>query len=105
MIRRPPRSTLFPYTTLFRSAPRPRLLRALDLFPADRRGGVDDRADGDGGEGDARPVLRCDDPDRPRGRAEPRRDPRRPRDHAGAPARSDPGPPRAEPALDPPALT
>src|SRR6266849_5685239 len=24
MIRRPPRSTLFPYTTLFRSAPRPR---------------------------------------------------------------------------------
>src|SRR3712207_8594714 len=26
MIRRPPRSTLFPYTTLFRSAPDPRLL-------------------------------------------------------------------------------
>src|SRR3712207_7994270 len=26
MIRRPPRSTLFPYTTLFRSAPRPDLL-------------------------------------------------------------------------------
>src|SRR2546423_9454416 len=25
MIRRPPRSTLFPYTTLFRSLPRPRL--------------------------------------------------------------------------------
>src|SRR2546426_7667152 len=27
MIRRPPRSTLFPYTTLFRSEPGPRLLR------------------------------------------------------------------------------
>src|SRR3712207_7420078 len=26
MIRRPPRSTLFPYTTLFRSAPRPHVL-------------------------------------------------------------------------------
>src|SRR2546426_5000827 len=32
MIRRPPRSTLFPYTTLFRS--RPRLLLMLDEFPA-----------------------------------------------------------------------
>src|SRR2546430_6162289 len=30
MIRRPPRSTLFPYTTLFRSTP---LRRALDDFP------------------------------------------------------------------------
>src|SRR3712207_8058608 len=28
MIRRPPRSTLFPYTTLFRSGGRPRLRRA-----------------------------------------------------------------------------
>src|SRR6266849_10123054 len=28
MIRRPPRSTLFPYTTLFRSLPLPRLLYA-----------------------------------------------------------------------------
>src|SRR5258708_9061237 len=27
MIRRPPRSTLFPYTTLFRSPPRPRAAR------------------------------------------------------------------------------
>src|SRR5256885_5498096 len=34
MIRRPPRSTLFPYTTLFRS-----LERALDDAPADRRFG------------------------------------------------------------------
>src|SRR2546427_4748495 len=32
MIRRPPRSTLFPYTTLFRSDPQ-------DLSDADRRGG------------------------------------------------------------------
>src|SRR3712207_7139886 len=31
MIRRPPRSTLFPYTTLFRSYPHPRA-----LVPADR---------------------------------------------------------------------
>src|SRR2546430_7358030 len=35
MIRRPPRSTLFPYTTLFRSA-RHRVLDALDA-PAERR--------------------------------------------------------------------
>src|SRR3712207_7797676 len=56
MIRRPPRSTLFPYTTLFRSAPRPaprvpvreatiandtdRVLRELFVHPAeaDERG-------------------------------------------------------------------
>src|SRR5256885_6700800 len=31
MIRRPPRSTLFPYTTLFRSS---RLLTALNLLPS-----------------------------------------------------------------------
>src|SRR2546426_7416663 len=34
MIRRPPRSTLFPYTTLFRSAPRRRPAREI---PADTR--------------------------------------------------------------------
>src|SRR2546425_2331537 len=33
MIRRPPRSTLFPYTTLFRSVPRPRALRAARSRP------------------------------------------------------------------------
>src|SRR5439155_2675642 len=33
MIRRPPRSTLFPYTTLFRSPPRP---RSLGRPPPDR---------------------------------------------------------------------
>src|SRR5258708_31973445 len=42
MIRRPPRSTLFPYTTLFRSlckatvAPLPLALLALDIFPLQR---------------------------------------------------------------------
>src|SRR5256885_6597089 len=33
MIRRPPRSTLFPYTTLFRSSP-PSSERGIDLLPA-----------------------------------------------------------------------
>src|SRR3712207_8332503 len=37
MIRRPPRSTLFPYTTLFRSA---RSVRLLGLFVADGRRGL-----------------------------------------------------------------
>src|SRR5256885_4236775 len=32
MIRRPPRSTLFPYTTLFRSRPNPRSARANSEF-------------------------------------------------------------------------
>src|SRR3712207_7372316 len=42
MIRRPPRSTLFPYTTLFRSGLR--LERGLVLRPADRlRGGGPER--------------------------------------------------------------
>src|SRR3712207_9016559 len=43
MIRRPPRSTLFPYTTLFRSRPQPprrgsRDRRGLGGCPADRPG-------------------------------------------------------------------
>src|SRR2546429_9368774 len=33
MIRRPPRSTLFPYTTLFRSEPERRLAAIEDLVP------------------------------------------------------------------------
>src|SRR5712672_4558139 len=33
MIRRPPRSTLFPYTTLFRSGPHPRALLVFGLDP------------------------------------------------------------------------
>src|SRR2546426_12569396 len=41
MIRRPPRSTLFPYTTLFRSAPAGRVVAddvVLEVHPAARRG-------------------------------------------------------------------
>src|SRR6185369_17701784 len=37
MIRRPPRSTLFPYTTLFRSGGQPGPIRSV---PAPRRGGA-----------------------------------------------------------------
>src|SRR3712207_8208511 len=33
MIRRPPRSTLFPYTTLFRSPPTPALLNTTSSWP------------------------------------------------------------------------
>src|SRR5688572_31784137 len=36
MIRPPPRSTLFPYTTLFRSRNRPRLSAAVDHRPGHR---------------------------------------------------------------------
>src|SRR6266498_1122781 len=56
MIRRPPRSTLFPYTTLFRS---PRRLGAEDLDHAASRQAADaqcdverERAGGDGGDAD-----------------------------------------------------
>src|SRR5256712_13062754 len=35
MIRRPPRSTLFPYTTLFRSPARPRDADVRDVLPGD----------------------------------------------------------------------
>src|SRR3712207_7639122 len=42
MIRRPPRSTLFPYTTLFRSSCRPQKQTGReDLFPAPRSRFVD----------------------------------------------------------------
>src|SRR3712207_8241770 len=54
MIRRPPRSTLFPYTTLFRSV-RLRLAdarRRAELLEALHRvGGDEQRERGDGGEG------------------------------------------------------
>src|SRR3712207_8139952 len=51
MIRRPPRSTLFPYTTLFRSAPEPRnrLLTAHPRRPVRSRP-ASPRADGSGRE-------------------------------------------------------
>src|SRR3712207_8148267 len=67
MIRRPPRSTLFPYTTLFRSA----APGALALHPPPARGGDDDPphdALPRGGRG----AVRGD-------RAHPRRPPARPR--------------------------
>src|SRR3712207_9017717 len=52
MIRRPPRSTLFPYTPLFRSADREEggaVAPAVDRR-VERRGAVADRADDVGGE-------------------------------------------------------
>src|SRR3712207_7099320 len=58
MIRRPPRSTLFPYTTLFRSRRDPRVRRAA---PAHRP-----RRDGDGAGGARRRAARrlgADDPE------------------------------------------
>src|SRR5256886_10190451 len=39
MIRRPPRSTLFPYTTLFRSSAGARITDQVDLFPGRRGAG------------------------------------------------------------------
>src|SRR3712207_9269817 len=44
MIRRPPRSTLFPYTTLFRSRPLPPFARALRGGPGDVREQLTDGA-------------------------------------------------------------
>src|SRR5256885_9160785 len=61
MIRRPPRSTLFPYTTLFRSFPvRDRRLRArLDAGSLHRAGGTANREAGRFHEaGDLRPLGR-----------------------------------------------
>src|SRR2546430_6817042 len=63
MIRRPPRSTLFPYTTLFRShrrrpAPPPRTVGAVALRLPERRGGraaQDARRAGGRGDGSGRP--------------------------------------------------
>src|SRR5258705_5724269 len=40
MIRRPPRSTLFPYTTLFRSDVHGRGARAVEVFPELRTSGA-----------------------------------------------------------------
>src|SRR3712207_8421052 len=61
MIRRPPRSTLFPYTTLFRSP-----LRVL----RDRAGSAAARAGG--AKARHHPLLRPEGVDRPRGSARPR---------------------------------
>src|SRR5256885_4142711 len=43
MIRRPPRSTLFPYTTLFRSVHLPEALDGFHAVPAGRHAHVDER--------------------------------------------------------------
>src|SRR5437899_8531336 len=43
MIRRPPRSTLFPYTTLFRSKTQRRSLRVLDRLDAKIRIEIEDQ--------------------------------------------------------------
>ena len=51
-----------------------RLPPADRLLPAGRPGGADDRADRDGGQGDARRVLRRDARDRPRGGGRSRAD-------------------------------
>src|SRR2546427_7098822 len=52
MIRRPPRSTLFPYTTLFRSAPAPH---------RDARRAADEDAAGHGGLRRRREALRSEE--------------------------------------------
>src|SRR3712207_6868714 len=46
MIRRPPRSTLFPYTTLFRSTGRADVLHAARLRRRGKRRAVDDHPEG-----------------------------------------------------------
>src|SRR2546430_11696871 len=60
MIRRPPRSTLFPYTTLFRSPRRGRADRPRRGAAARGRGGRragDPRLEGHGARPDARPRV------------------------------------------------
>src|SRR3712207_8860529 len=54
MIRRPPRSTLFPYTTLFRSEPGQAVEAARGAVPRDRRELE--------GEGRQRPREACEHP-------------------------------------------
>src|SRR3712207_8907986 len=67
MIRRPPRSTLFPYTTLFRSARADGLAEDLD-------GAVDDEERDESGAEPARPVGEDPSPhDRERDGADQRR--------------------------------
>src|SRR3712207_8418814 len=54
MIRRPPRSTLFPYTTLFRSEPRAVGHGPEDRRPGEQPGGLHDHDRGDSAGGPAR---------------------------------------------------
>src|SRR3712207_7384312 len=63
MIRRPPRSTLFPYTTLFRSEQPPQAGRevveaGVDVGPAPRRGGQKRRQPGETGDAGERESTR-----------------------------------------------
>src|SRR5258707_9544910 len=60
MIRRPPRSTLFPYTTLFRSLALPRdcfAAHAMTLSRTQRRGGADGVVSAGVGDRHARLLL------------------------------------------------
>src|SRR5436305_5216276 len=59
MIRRPPRSTLFPYTTLFRSSARRLRRAALRLRPDRRRGRAPRRSEEHTSELQSRPHLVC----------------------------------------------
>src|SRR3712207_8899924 len=60
MIRRPPRSTLFPYTTLFRSAPRS--LRSSDRRARARRRGAPSASVRPTRDSGGDPELDADDP-------------------------------------------
>src|SRR5262249_4919782 len=82
------------------AAPRSRLLRSLDLFPAHRRGSPHDRTDRDGVEGNPGCLLRGDDPHRPGSRDGPAANSAGAADDSGPPARPDQGRPRAELALE-----
>src|SRR5689334_24031436 len=61
MIRRPPRSTLFPYTTLFRSPARRERDRRTGSRAQDRRRALDRRAHGEGRRGAARRSRRSEE--------------------------------------------
>src|SRR3712207_7931570 len=69
MIRRPPRSTLFPYTTLFRSRDRRRARRRDVLRPRDRRA-LPERPRGAGAVPGRRRRRRAARADRPHARSE-----------------------------------
>src|SRR2546422_6301785 len=63
MIRRPPRSTLFPYTTLFRSA-RDLFLRSRNQLSFEKSNGVDERESESYVSDPANPVPYRQRPDR-----------------------------------------
>src|SRR2546426_12846431 len=56
MIRRPPRSTLFPYTTLFRS-----IVEPLDGLKLNLQSGINYRTDDNTDIGKSSPLYRWDD--------------------------------------------